>query len=262
VYLVKHRPGRPVSLAKNQVGDNIIEFEVRRLSKGDRLDGDTGSRELGLVIFGGRCRISAGSQTFDNLGSRKNVFEGKPAAAYIPKETAYIIETGSWVDLALCFGPATRSGRPARLEAEAMTRYSVGEYHWKRYAYTLIDPMIAGAERLFVGEVVFPAGHSQFPPHKHDQDEELYYYRTPSPWGYGVQLVYNDDKTEDLIYKVQDNDLVLIPKGYHPVSAPAGNILYVLWVMSIPEERVPLVLEPDPTWAWAVGMEWNKEKAW
>ena len=89
---------------------------------------------------------------------------------------------------------------------------------------------------MFIGEVLFPAGHSQFPPHKHDEDEELYYYRTHMPQGYGIQQVYNDDRSEDLIYKVYNHDMVLTPKGYHPVSAPAGNMLYVLWIMSIPEE--------------------------
>ena len=262
MYLIKHHPENPVSLGKDQVEGNIIEFEVHQLAAGESLDGNTGSRELGVIIFGGKCRISAGGRTFDHLGARKNVFEGRPAATYIPMDTAFTITTGSWVDLALCYGPATRGGSPIRLEAEAMPKYSVGEFHWKRYAYTLIEPAIADSERLFVGEVIFPPGHSQFPPHRHDQDEELYYYRTPSPLGYGIQQVYNDDRTEDLIFKVYDNDMVLTPRGYHPVSAPAGNALYVLWVMSIPAERVPLILEPDPNYAWAVSMEWNKEKAW
>ena len=53
MYLLKHRTGEPISLAKNQIANNMIEFEVRKLSKGDVLEGNTGPRELGLVIFGG-----------------------------------------------------------------------------------------------------------------------------------------------------------------------------------------------------------------
>jgi 5-deoxy-glucuronate isomerase len=96
-----------------------------------------------------------------------------------------------------------------------------------------------------VVEVVTPGGHwSSYPPHKHDIDqpgetqlEETYYHRLARPGGFAFQRVYTADRTLDETMTVEDRDVVLVPRGYHPVSAAHGFDLYYLNVMAGPVRR-------------------------
>jgi len=93
--------------------------------------------------------------------------------------------------------------------------------------------------------VLTPGGHwSSYPPHKHDSEqvgetqlEEIYYHRLSPPAGFAFQRVYTDDRTLDETLSVEDRDVVLVPRGYHPVSAPHGFELYYLNVMAGPVRR-------------------------
>jgi 5-deoxy-glucuronate isomerase len=99
------------------------------------------------------------------------------------------------------------------------------------------------AESLLVTEVVTPAGHwSSYPPHKHDTDdmpneallEETYYHRLRGGSGFAFQRVYTDDRSLDEGIVVEDGDVVVVPRGYHPVAGDARTDLYYLNVMAGP----------------------------
>jgi 5-deoxy-glucuronate isomerase len=49
--------------------------------------------------------------------------------------------------------------------------------------------------------------------------------------------VYTDDRSLDETLTVEDRDVVLVPRGYHPVSAAHGFDLYYLNVMAGPVRR-------------------------
>ncbi len=108
-----------------------------------------------------------------------------------------------------------------------------------------ILPESREAERLLVVEVLTPGGHwSSYPPHKHDSNidgetqlEETYYHRLAVPGGFAFQRVYTDDRSLDESLAVEDGDVVLVPRGYHPVGAPHGIDLYYLNTMAGPERR-------------------------
>jgi 5-deoxy-glucuronate isomerase len=101
-------------------------------------------------------------------------------------------------------------------------------------------------------EVVTPGGHwSSYPPHKHDlqqagetQLEETYYHRLARPGGFAFQRVYTNDRTLDETMAVEDRDVVLVPRGYHPVSAAHGFDLYYLNVMAGPVRRWEVSFAP------------------
>ena len=63
--------------------------------------------------------------------------------------------------------------------------------------------------------------------------EEVYFYRVRPSDGFGLQMVYTQDRSIDDSYIVRENDTVLIPKGYHPAAASPGNALYILWIMAV-----------------------------
>jgi len=113
------------------------------------------------------------------------------------------------------------------------------------------------AESLLITEVVTPGGNwSSYPPHKHDTDdpprecylEETYYHRLRRPSGFAVQRVYTADRGLDETITVRDGDVVLVPRGYHPVAAAAGYDLYYLNVMAGPRREWLTTTDPDHAW--------------
>ena len=103
-----------------------------------------------------------------------------------------------------------------------------GTQHPLRHQHPARDG--TGADSLLVVEVITPAGHSSsYPPHKHDTDnlphesflEETYYHRLNPQQGFAFQRVYTDDRTLDESMAVEDGDVVLVPRGYHPVRGGA-----------------------------------------
>jgi 5-deoxy-glucuronate isomerase len=123
-----------------------------------------------------------------------------------------------------------------------------------------VSPILMGdreAEALLVCEVLTPAGHwSSYPPHKHDRDdppgetllEETYYHRLSPAGGFGLQRVYSDDRSLDEALAFGDGDCVLVPRGYHTVSAPPGYELYYLNVMAGPTRAWAVADDPDHAW--------------
>jgi 5-deoxy-glucuronate isomerase len=108
-----------------------------------------------------------------------------------------------------------------------------------------------------VVEVITPASHSSsYPPHKHDQDnmpvesslEETYYHRLNPPQGYVFQRVYTDDRSLDEAMAAEDHDVVMVPRGYHPVTVPHAYTSYYLNVMA--GEKRNWVFKNDPVHEW------------
>lgn len=90
------------------------------------------------------------------------------------------------------------------------------------------------AGRIMAG-VTFsqPGNWTSWPPHEHAEmlEEAYLYIDMPAP-GFGIQLVYTDTESPELITVVREGDCVLMPKGYHPnVAAPGGSIKF-LWMMA------------------------------
>ncbi|HEV3043655.1 MAG TPA: 5-deoxy-glucuronate isomerase [Roseiarcus sp.] len=237
-------------------GWTYVGFEVRDLKRGGRHAGKTGKMEACIVLLSGKARITA--QDFDSsvIGERANVFEGLPWSVYLPAHDSYEIESVSDCELAICSAPG--AGKlPARVigpaEVETMTR---GAGSNTRYVRNILSET-AKAESLLVVEVITPGGNwSSYPPHKHDRDalpdesylEETYYHRLSPPQGFAFQRVYTDDRKLDEAMAVGDRDVVLVPRGYHPVGAPHGYELYYLNVMAGPKRTWRF--HNDPAHAW------------
>jgi len=74
-----------------------------------------------------------------------------------------------------------------------------------------------------------------------------HYYRVDPPQGFGQQRLYTNDG-ECVTHSVRDGDAVLLPYGYHPVSAPPGYRLYCLWGMAGEQRRLALYEDPAHRW--------------
>jgi 5-deoxy-glucuronate isomerase len=119
------------------------------------------------------------------------------------------------------------------------------------------------AARLLLVEVLTPAGHwSTYPPHKHDEDkagveralEELYYYRFNPDQGFAFQGIYTKSRDLDVSIRARHDDLVLVPRGYHVVSAAPGYDCYYLNAMAGAVREWLFTTDPDHEWL----MDWKK----
>ena len=126
-----------------------------------------------------------------------------------------------------------------------------------RYVCDILPHDDPTAAHLLVVEVMTPTSHSSsYPPHKHDQEtpptetqlEETYYHRLNPPQGFAFQRVYTDDRSLDEACAVENHDVVMVPRGYHPVVAPHGYDLYYLNVMAGPNRF--WVFKNDPQHEW------------
>jgi 5-deoxy-glucuronate isomerase len=237
-------------------GWTYVGFEARDLEKGGRHAGKTGKMEACIVVLSGKARIT--TKDFDSgvIGERASVFEGLPWSVYVPAGVSYEIEAATDCEVAICLAPALGKLPPrviAPADVETLTR---GTGSNTRHVRNVLSET-ASAESLLVVEVITPGGNwSSYPPHKHDRDalpnesylEETYYHRLSPPQGFALQRVYTDDRKLDETIAVGDRDVVLVPRGYHPVGAPHGYELYYLNVMAGPKRTWRF--HNDPAHAW------------
>ncbi|TMD72760.1 MAG: 5-deoxy-glucuronate isomerase [Chloroflexi bacterium] len=249
--------GLLVSITPETAGWSYVGFDVYRLVRAARFERRTGQREVCAVLLSGRADVEVGHHHWDDVGARESVFGGRPDAVYAPPRMSLALTASSQeCVVALCWAPATHGAEPSLIHAADIHPFQRGSGGTARTIHNILMEDRA-AESLLVTEVLTPAGNwSSYPPHKHDTDdppresylEEVYYHRILRPDGFAVQLVYTDDRSLDEAIQVRDGDVVLVPRGYHPVAAGPGYDLYYLNVMAGPRRRWLVTTDPDHRW--------------
>jgi len=272
--LVIH-PGRSaepdviVEVTPAAAGWDTINFQARRLSQNRSWRFVTDGHELALVVLGGQLNVESNRGAWANLGSRADVFAGLPTALYLPRETTFTVTAKTDVEFAVAWARAEvdfppRLVMPGDIEIEIR-----GGDHATRQINRLMPPGFP-CSRLVVVEVYTPGGNwSSYPPHKHDVHkvgsdgtileadlDEVYYYKIDRPEGYALQRIYTDPESPlhragypiDAAVIARNNDVVLIPEGYHPVSSPVGYTTYYLNVLAGTAQS--LAATDDPQFAW------------
>jgi 5-deoxy-glucuronate isomerase len=249
--------GSLLSVTPASAGWSYVGFEVFRLAPGRSVERASNGRECCAVILSGLADIRFDSTRWRGVGGRKTVFDGPPEAVYVP--AGGLIEvtgSGDGCEVALGWAPAGRGREPALIAASDVHVFTRGSGRMERTIHNILMED-RPAESLLVTEVVTPGGNwSSYPPHKHDTDdpprethlEETYYHRLKRPDGFAVQLVYTDDRSLDAALQVRDGDVVLVPRGYHPVAAGPGYDLYYLNVMAGPVRRWLVTTDPNHRW--------------
>ncbi|MCL6600912.1 MAG: 5-deoxy-glucuronate isomerase [Alicyclobacillus macrosporangiidus] len=243
-----------VQVTPERAGWIYIGFEVYRLRPGDTLDVDGSGREVCAIVLEGVCDVRAGDERFTEIGGRDSVFDPvPPEAVYCPPGHSLRVEAQTRAEVAVAAAPADRGASGPRCIRRADIPYEHrGAGQTERFIHHILDEHHP-AEKLLLVEVVTPAGNwSSFPPHKHDEDvpgretylEETYYYRIDPPHGRALQRVY-DKQGLDEVLAPGDRDLVLVPRGYHPVAAIPGFRAYYLNVMAGHQRAWKYQLDPD-----------------
>jgi 5-deoxy-glucuronate isomerase len=232
------------------------ELTTRRLvlSAGQSSAFASRGEETIVVLLQGRGRFSAGDRSWDV--ARSDVFSERASALLLPPGYELTVQAETPLEAIFVSTPAAPGGEPALRGPADVAVNDRGKGMYQRQVHDLFVPGAQGS-RLMIGETFNAAGNwSSYPPHKHDgrdgelRLEEMYYYRVDPPDAFGLHVAYTADG-ESTAHRVTDGDLVLIPYGYHSVSAPPGCRVYYLWAIAGDERR--LAVFEDPSFRWIHG---------
>ena len=236
--------GRIHHVTPKSAGWRYVGFDLWRLAQGESTRGGKKDRETCLVIVSGKARITVDGADLGELGGRMSPFEGPGYSVYAPAGSKWSAVATTALELAVCSAPGRPGSHQVRVIAPDMVeKLTRGKGTNTRYPSNIL-PETAPADSLLVVEVITPGGHtSSYPPHKHDTDnlplesllEETYYHRFNPPQGFAFQRVYSDDRALDEAILIEDGDVTMVPRGYHPVAAIHGYDLYYLNVMAGPK---------------------------
>ena len=250
---LKPGPDGAQHVTPESAGWTYLSFGVVTLEDG-RFSGNSGENEVVLVPQSGQLSVTFGDQTHDL--SRAGVFEELPAVVYLPPHTAFTL-TGS--------GTFAHGGAPAegKYSARVIRPHDIkvelrGGANATRQVSHLLGPDQV-AERLLIYEVYTPSGNwSGWPPHRHDGQlgslyiEETYHYRIQPDTGWAIHRNYSPEDGYDEALVACDGDVILSPRGYHPVAATPGSNVYYLNFMAGEAQDGARSTPPtdEPNWAW------------
>lgn len=249
--------GSLLQVTPESAGWQYVGFEVVQLAAGETLKRETVDQEVCLVLLSGKADVQTNEEKWQGIGQRMSVFEQiPPYSVYVTSHDSYEVTALTSLQLAVCSAPGAGNHR-SRLIAPAQVGVETRGYgNIERYIHNIL-PESEPADSLLVVEVFTPNGHwSSYPPHKHDRDalpeesflEETYYFRVQPEQGFAIQRVYTDDRSLDETLIVKNGEAVLVPRGYHPVSAPPGYDVYYLNVMAGPTRIWKFHNDPDHAW--------------
>jgi len=254
--------GLVCSIDPASAGWHWTSFRVSRLEPGGSVAVPGDDQERLVLVLEGYAQVSAGEHDFGVVGSRDSVFDGPPCPVVLVEpglDIAVTATTRALVAIASAPGGAVR--RTALIEPADILGETRGEGPTTRRIHHLLPPG-AEAGRLIAFEAYTPGGNwSSYPPHKHDTEnppvearlEELYYYRFAKPQGFAFARVYTPERDLDEVMTPMDGDLVLVPRGYHPVGVPAGYDCWYLNIMAGPNRAWHFTVDPDHAWL----MNWD-----
>ncbi len=227
--------GRNLCLAPDTAAVRFLHYGRIILRCTDRaVEFSTGPRETGFICLAGRGTVEAAGQVFEL---------GRYDGLYVPRDSLVRVAAAeAGCDLAEISAPVSGTYPVQFVPFTAVRQDSNLHFHagapsCERDLHIVIGKNVE-AGRILAG-VTFsqPGNWTSWPPHEHGATlEEAYLYiDMPAP-AWGLQLVYTDPRSPELVVAVREGDVVVMPEGYHPnVAAPGGSINF-LWMMAAHRE--------------------------
>jgi 5-deoxy-glucuronate isomerase len=239
-----------------------LNFNARLMKQNEVWKGYTGDNEYGIILLSGNYSVTTDKGNWKTVNGRNSVFNGIAHTLYLSRHTEFEITAESELLDIACGWCEADEDHPARFKTpdEAAIEIRGGD-NATRQINSLIEPGF-GCQRLVSVEVYTPSGNwSSFPAHKHDERildengnvkearlEETYFYKVDKPQGYAIQQIYSQDRSLDEIAVARNNDLVMIPSGYHPVAAGHGYNVYYLNFLTGSDQLLTATDDPDHKW--------------
>jgi len=239
-----------------------LSFEARQMKYDSVWYHNTGPHEMVIVLLAGNYKITSNRGEWETKNGRKDVFSGIAHTLYLPPNSEFSLTSTSKV-LDIAYGWCKSEDEfPAKFVTPEETQVVIfGGDNATRQFNDLVPPGF-GCSKIVCREVYTPSGNwSSFPAHKHDErildnhgnvlepiQEETYFYKFQKPEAYAIQQVYTKDKSLDEIVRAKHNDVVLIPKGFHPVVAEHGFHCYYLNFLAGTDQCLANTTDPDHEW--------------
>ncbi|MCK5440742.1 MAG: 5-deoxy-glucuronate isomerase [Maribacter sp.] len=239
-----------------------LSFEAREMELNETWEHDTKDNEMVIVLLSGNFKVSSNQGDWETVNGRKDVFSGVAHTLYLPRNSKFKLTASSEV-LDIAYGWCTSDEDfPAKFVTPEETPVVIfGGDNATRQFNDLVPPGF-GCSKIVSREVYTPSGNwSSFPAHKHDErklddqgnvlepiQEETYFYKFQKPGAYAIQQVYTQDRSLDEIVRPRHNDVVLIPKGFHPVVAEHGFHCYYLNFLAGTDQCLANTTDPNHEW--------------
>ncbi|RAJ11435.1 5-deoxy-glucuronate isomerase [Arenibacter echinorum] len=239
-----------------------LNFEARLMTKGETWQHETQDNEMVIVLLSGNFKVESDKGNWETKNGRKDVFSGVAHTLYLSRNSSFTL-TAMSDSLDIGYGWCkVEEDFPAKFVTPEDTPVVIfGGDNATRQFNDLVPPGF-GCSKIVVREVYTPSGNwSSFPAHKHDErivdaegtvlepiQEETYFYKFQKPEAYAIQQVYTKDRSLDEIVRPRHNDVVLIPKGFHPVVAEHGFHCYYLNFLAGTDQCLANTTDPDHEW--------------
>lgn len=239
-----------------------LNFEARNMAEGEVWEHDTNNNEMVIVLLSGNFKVKSNKGNWETNNGRKDVFSGVAHTLFLSRNTKFTLEATS-ESLDIAYGWCnTEEDFPAKFVTPEETPVVIfGGDNATRQFNDLVPPGF-GCSKMVCREVYTPSGNwSSFPAHKHDErildeqgnvlepmQEETYFYKFQKQGAYAIQQVYTKDRSLDEIVRARHNDVVLIPRGFHPVVAEHGFHCYYLNFLTGTDQCLANTTDPDHEW--------------
>lgn len=247
-----------------------LRFGIINLKAGEECTYDSKDCEAAFVILGGRCSVYfADGTSFEEVGGRRSVFEGKAHTIYLPRHSKVRVTTDWSVKIAVSATPTDVDTQAELITPDRVRVALLGVETFERETHFIVDAN-TNARNLTIGEAfITPGNWAGFPPHKHDVSkmpaegvlEEVYYFLFQPSQGFALQRMYTKDGTLDECYVVKQDELVEFPYGYHTTVGAPGYNSYFLWAMAGDYQGFYRSNDPDHEWVSAVENLLKKKKS-
>jgi len=253
--LAAQRSGDLLHLPRHKANWEWMSFFVRRLARGDVYTARTDGEEAVFVLLGGTGQADWG-QGAQQIGKRKDVFDGYPYALYLPTGNTVTFTAEAVCEIAECRAPSQARLQPKLITPNEVVSSLRGGGNASRQIVDIMTPAFP-ADKLMVVEVYTPGGNwSSYPPHKHDVHnppaevdlDEIYYYRMKEPSAFAFQHLYSGQQSPDKTLKTHDGDAVLVRSGFHPVVAGPGYDIYYLNFLAGSSRAMAVTEDPQHVW--------------
>ena len=245
-------------VSSEQAGWQNLNMVAMRLAAGESFGITVEEYEYIAVVLSGVCDIKTSKGEFLDVGRRPDVFTGMPYALYMPRQTDFEIEalTDDFA-MASFWCPTTKARSEPKLITPDDVKVEIkGGGNATYQVNTIIQPSTIASAHLSVVETYTPGGNwLNFPPHKHDTSEkfeealeEVIFYKFDKYDGYALQQIYTQDGAIDEAIRVKHNDVVIVPKGYHPAVSAHGYTTYSLHVTAGTNASTMHTIDPRYKW--------------
>ncbi|PXX26037.1 5-deoxy-glucuronate isomerase [Arenibacter sp. ARW7G5Y1] len=239
-----------------------LNFEARIMSKGETWEYDTQDNEMVIVLLSGNFKVESNQGNWETKNGRKDVFSGVAHTLYLSRNSQFrLTALSDTLDIGYGWCQVDEDFPAKFVTPEDTPVVIFGGDNATRQFNDLVPPGF-GCSKIVVREVYTPSGNwSSFPAHKHDErlvdaegtvlepiQEETYFYKFQKPEAYAIQQVYTKDRSLDEIVRPRHNDVVLIPKGFHPVVAEHGFHCYYLNFLAGTDQCLANTTDPDHEW--------------